>query len=98
MIDIKKEIWELKDELITTKAGVDQWKEICCNTNDYHITMIKELCEQYETLSLTWMERDEVIRADLEEADSRFNQHCHDINNVSSHVHLLCGLEELIVG
>ena len=62
---MKKEIRELKDELITTKAGVDQWKEICCNTDNYHITMTKELHEWYETLSLTWMERDSIIRVDL---------------------------------
>ena len=43
---MKKEIQELKDELITTKAGVDQWKEICFNADDYHFTMIKELHEQ----------------------------------------------------
>ena len=83
---MKKEIWELKDELITTKAGVDQWKEICCNANNYHVTMIKKLHEQYETLLLTWMERDSVIRADLEEADRCFNHHHRDINNISSHV------------
>ena len=83
---MKKEIRELKDKLITTKAGVDQWKEICCNANNYHITMIKELCKQYETLLAAWMERDAVIRTDLEEADRHFNCHRRDINNVSSHV------------
>ena len=75
LVAMKKEIWELKDELITTKAEVNQWKEICCDTDDYHITMIKELHKQYETLSTTWMERDSVIRADLEEADGCFNCH-----------------------
>ena len=81
---MKKEIRGLKDELITTKAGVDQWEEICCNADDYHVTMIKELCEQYETLLMTWMERDSVIRVDLEEADRHFNHHHQDINNVTN--------------
>ena len=37
---MKKEICELKDKLTITKAGVDRWKEICCNANDCHVTMI----------------------------------------------------------
>ena len=48
--------------------------------------MSKELHEQYETLSTTWMERDSVIRVDLEEVDRYFNCHCRDIHNVLSHV------------
>ena len=43
------------------RLGVNQWKEICCNTDDYHVTTIEELQEQYDTLSTTWMERNGVI-------------------------------------
>ena len=73
---MKREMRELKDKFVTTKAGVDQWKEICCNADDYHITTIKEFHQQYEWLLTTWMERDSVIRVDLEEADNHFNHHC----------------------
>ena len=40
---LRQEMRGLKDKLSTTKAGVNQWKEICCNADDYHVTTIKEL-------------------------------------------------------